>query len=388
MSDKKYNYPKSGSKRWEALQRITKEEFSKVYLYNTLDKTAEFFNIDPTTATYLKNYFNIYKTKEQKRISLENRYGSVETYYKLKDELAKKTQIDKYGSLENFSKYLGERIKTGRLNKYGSSAEYSKIMTTHLQETLLEKYGVTNISQLDVIKKKKKDTLIKNYGSVEDAYKIRQLKTNETLIKKYGSLENYREEQQKLASKTCMKNFGVTNPLSSPQIQTKIQNTIKTKYGVNYACQLPQVRCNGKHNSKPNTNFELKLSEFGLSYTREFPLDTFLYDFKINNILIEINPYATHNCSWSPFVNRPIIDKYYHQTKSKAAVKNGFICIHIWDWTDIDSVVANLVNNNYANKTQKFIEPQKYIYDYKLKKLMETETEHTVIIYDDGSVIE
>ena len=45
-------------------------------------------------------------------------------------------------------------------------------------------------------------------------------------------------------------------------------------------------------------------------------------------------------------------------------------------------------NNNYANKTQKFIEPQKYIYDYKLKKLMETETEHSVIIYDDGSVIE
>lgn len=60
----------------------------------------------------------------------------------------------------------------------------------------------------------------------------------------------------------------------------------------------------------------------------------------------------------------------------------------LWDWTDIDSVVANLVNNNYTNKTQKFIEPQKYIYDYKLKKLMETETEHSVIIYDDGSVIE
>lgn len=59
------------------------------------------------------------------------------------------------------------------------------------------------------------------------------------------------------------------------------------------------------------------------------------YDIKIWNVLIEINPYATHNTNRMPeFANwclpRP---PDYHYEKCKIAIRNWYKYINVWDWT-------------------------------------------------------
>jgi len=84
----------------------------------------------------------------------------------------------------------------------------------------------------------------------------------------------------------------------------------------------------------------LKLNN--ISYEREYVLSNKRFDFKVNNALIEINPYPTHNSTWGIY-GTPL-DPKYHFEKTKIAQKNGYRCIHVWDWDDIDKVIMNLSN--------------------------------------------
>ena len=71
--------------------------------------------------------------------------------------------------------------------------------------------------------------------------------------------------------------------------------------------------------------------------------DSCLSDFKVNNTLIEINPYATHNSTWG-IRNNPPKSSNYHQQKSKLAADNGYFCIHIFDWDDQNKIIQMLKN--------------------------------------------
>ena len=153
---------------------------------------------------------------------------------------------------------------------------------TKIKETLKEKYGVENISQLDSIKKQSRESMIK----------------------------------------TCLE-----------------------KYGVMWNCQLPQ--CNNSIGAKgadtmPNLEFAKILDSNNIKYEREFVLDNFKYDFKVDNILIEINPSATHNSTWSPFGNHAGKEVDYHQRKTNIALSHGYRCIHIFDWDDVLKIVELL----------------------------------------------
>lgn len=97
-------------------------------------------------------------------------------------------------------------------------------------------------------------------------------------------------------------------------------------------------------NSKPNLAFKKILEDNNISYKREFRICEFCYDFLVNdNVLIEIDPTATHNTTWSPFENNKAHDdKKYHYSKSKNATDNGYRCIHIFDWDDVDKIISLL----------------------------------------------
>jgi len=90
-----------------------------------------------------------------------------------------------------------------------------------------------------------------------------------------------------------------------------------------------------------------------LNKSREYPIENYIYDFKINNTLIEINPTYTHNSTNTTWYNNKyIVETDYHLTKSQMAWKYGFECIHVWDW-----------DNKY--KIKNLLIPPKYSIDYK-----------------------
>lgn len=95
------------------------------------------------------------------------------------------------------------------------------------------------------------------------------------------------------------------------------------------------------NDSAPNAEFAQLLDDNGIEYTREFRLGSFSYDFKVGNILVEINPSPTHNSTWHPF-REGGMDKSYHRRKTETAKENGYRCIHIFDWDDKNKIISIL----------------------------------------------
>lgn len=132
----------------------------------------------------------------------------------------------------------------------------------------------------------------------------------------------------------------------------KISNTCKEKYGVPYYCMSKDCRKYSSNNSKPNLKFASILDTYNICYESEFILDNKSFDFKIGDILIEIDPIMTHNTTINIFNRKSPIDRNYHFDKSKIAREHGYRCIHIFDWDDINKIIKLLVIREtiYARK--------------------------------------
>ena len=136
------------------------------------------------------------------------------------------------------------------------------------------------------------------------------------------------------------------------KIAKSLKETFLDKYGVECYWQTPDCKKSfASVHSSYNDAFANLLEEYNINYEREFSISRYSYDFKVGNILIEINPFATHNSTWSPFGNAPK-DKNYHQDKTKIVIENGYRCINVWDWDNIDKIVSLLLPKEkiYARK--------------------------------------
>lgn len=88
--------------------------------------------------------------------------------------------------------------------------------------------------------------------------------------------------------------------------------------------------------SKENKRFWKLLTQLGFEWVDEFHLWKYYFDFKIWNILIEVNPYYTHNSTRWPILKSSVWTPKqpdYHYNKYKCAIDNWYKCIMIWDWT-------------------------------------------------------
>lgn len=94
-----------------------------------------------------------------------------------------------------------------------------------------------------------------------------------------------------------------------------------------------------------NEKFEHLLHDNNIGYETEFPLGSYFYDFKVGNILIEINPSWTHNSSYDVTISRKKVtklDPYYHYNKTKFAIDKGYIVINVYEWNNVDNLLPIL----------------------------------------------
>lgn len=208
------------------------------------------------------------------------------------------------------------------------------------QNTCLQIYGYTHESKSPIIKNKKVITCRKNLG-------VDYPMQSDVVMEKMKNSNN--------------KNFGYDYTFQSPHIQNKIQKTVMREYDVLYMCMHKRSR-NGTNHSKPNRDFEKLLMENNIEYEREFVIEKYVYDFKIDYILVEINPSVSH-CSNSKTIYKSK-DRYYHYLKTQAAEKYNYVCICVWDWTNVNDVIKLL-------KTHKFnlykCSVQRHLYNTKTK---------------------
>ena len=204
-------------------------------------------------------------------------------------------------------------------------------------------YGIPVSSQAEQVKEKAKQTRINNFGSLEASY----------------------EHGVMVQSERCMEKEGVPYYLL-----TQRYRLTQRKY---------------KKHSTLNEKFEQFLIANGITnYICEYYIPSYFYDFKVDNLLIELNPYFTH-CSTQLFDSHICVDKYYHQNKTKIAQNEGFYCLHVFDWMSWDSVIEFIKLNTYRLYDY-FEDPRQYIYNYKTNQLQTTLTNNCVVIYDDGGM--
>lgn len=269
------------------------------------------------------------------------------------------TKVDRYG--EDWGVIISKKSMKTYKERTGLDNPFQDV--DNLRESMLEKYGVEHSTQLPEFVEKVKKTKLDRYGdsNYNNIEKIKQ-----TNLEKYGV--EYASQSQIVVDKT---------------VQTNLE-----KYGVECTLLLPQANNKQRVHSNPNEQFHRLLENSGLVYKkdfdREFVVRRKIYDFKVGNYLVEIDPSTTHNSTWNPWI-RGGIDKYYHQNKSILAQQYGYRCIHVFDWMDKEQVIQNILKEAYSMNVS-FEEPHKFYYSFKDKSICSSDTPKCVVIYDDGVI--
>lgn len=223
------------------------------------------------------------------------------------------------------------------------------------RKTLKERYGITNPGQSEEFRDKAKKTTLERYGTeYYSSSKEGKDRRKTTIQQKYGVESIFQSPSviEKI-KETKTQKYGI-NYNSNSEILLRERETNLQKYGVPYYCMSSDCRYAGNNDSGPNKIFSEILNNYNIAYEREFRLDLKSYDFKVGDILIEIDPSASHNSTY-PYRNGDPLQKTYHINKSILAEQHQYKCIHIFDWDDLELVVKTILlpkRKLYARKCE------------------------------------
>lgn len=314
------------SKTQEFLDSICSNELISLYESHS----AEYISVHYNTSKYIvvnaleKLEVPIHTRQQETRFNCIEKYG-VDNPSKsdIVKSRIKQSKMDRYGDPNYNNK---EKIKSTCIEKYGTpSASGDAEVRRKIQQTCHERYGVDNpFQRVDLVQ----DGLIRNYGSLVAAYQHIATSQKERLVERYGvinvsQLPGSREKARESMVNTCMEKYGVEFPTLLPQCQFSKGNSSL---------------------SFPNQEFANLLSEHNIEFSREKTIVNRSFDFELvgRKVLIEVDPSATHNSTWSPFGDANIKPNTYHRDKSRLASEHGYRCIHIWDWDDKEKVISLL----------------------------------------------
>ena len=269
------------------------------------------------------------------RLNIKKRTLSEECSTNTNKEKRKKTNIEKYGFEHNFCK------------NHPSRKSWEK--------RLLDEEGITNVFQRESVKKQIQKTMLEKY-SEEGIYEIRTK----------GSRLNYWID--KLGKEEGIKRY---NEICFNKGKSVRKSTYIEMYGDEWQQKwnehILKFTTKGKRGyTGLNDKFEKILKQNGIKYEREFVLlkpnsSFYSYDFKVNNVLIELNGIYWH-CSPKKYKANDLVkfpgyieraynvwkrDKY----KKEFAEKMGYNVITIWE--DELSSVKNKIINFLKNETSK-----------------------------------
>lgn len=226
---------------------INLEELKELYFIegNSISDLCIFYNISRYKLERLFEENNIKKksmseTLKSKKVNARLRESLNSSDKIAANEKRKETKLIKYGD-ENYCNK--EKIKKTKLERY-SDENYNN--QEKLKRTNLERHGVECVFQSEEVKSTIYNTNIERYGC-KNPYSIRGELWNERMVEKYGDknfnnkdqirishLSRTKEEIEKSSerrSKTNLLKYGVENPMQNEDINRKVVDKIKKRYG-------------------------------------------------------------------------------------------------------------------------------------------------------------
>lgn len=214
------------------------------------------------------------------------------------------------------------------------------------KRTMKSRYGVEYAQQSQEIRKKSEATNIEKFGYAHPAQSpLIKEKERRIFQERYGVDTPFlMEDFQSKRKKTCLEKYGVEHPLQTEQSLNRMKDSYKKvcleKFGVPYACLTEQCK-----NAQPglistiNKQFGNLLLEHNIPYKFEKVIEDKSFDIELldRNVLIEIDPTYTH--STVPTHWGYSKDAKSQLEKTQVANKNGYRCIHIFDWDNWDKII-------------------------------------------------
>lgn len=257
---------------------------------------------------------------------------------------------------EEVRKKLSDSVRTAR--------KEDPTIVKRTKQTCLDKYGVENPMQLSEFKEKSAETRFEKYGQYwsqrnysafyefmnnPDKVSARTANFKATLAERYGvsSVWDIPGVKEKVIN-TMIAEFG-EDYSNNPDIIARRKQTCLDKYGVPYPIAMFSEESLDKSRETIIKNRKTRISNInvrihdllvskGIKCDYEFHLGRKWYDLSLidTNILLEIDPTYTH--SSQPSIYGYGLSPNYHILKTQFAIDNGFRCIHIYDWDNVDKI--------------------------------------------------
>lgn len=173
---------------------------------------------------------------KQKATMLKNHadeLGSLDEYYKKRQQETTQTRIDKYGSLEEFNAITLQKRRETCIERFGVDSNFKNPESLERRKaTWIEKYGHEHPNQSDEVQARRRATCIERYG-VDSVAKTHwfQTKVKETIIEKYGSIEAYLQHVTEKQKQTCRDRYGVDSYFQTDEFKQKAEATLVKAYG-------------------------------------------------------------------------------------------------------------------------------------------------------------
>ncbi len=229
---------------------------------------------------------------------------------------------------------------------------------------LFKKHGVTNMFQLDSVKEKTKNTMLKNYGvEFHSQSKAHWDSVTKTSMKKYGTARPAQSQQVKnKQEQTNKKKYKSKSPLTNNIVNAKARLTMRENYGCDYSAQNKELRAKQRSkykykNTKFDSSWELayyiwlehnnlkfEYQPCRIKYYSEFDKKDHYYfpDFSVEGQLVEIKS--------KPFMDMLINGVGKNKEKYECIKRNNVVIINNCDYY-ID-FVSNLGINLKNFKTR------------------------------------
>ena len=235
--------------------------------------------------------------------------------------------------------------------KYGvDHPMQNKEVQAHHRKAMKDKYGVEFSLQSEEFYEKAKASNQKKFG-VDWALSDPEIKKKsmKTMTERYGAPTTLQSKQLYARYKETMEaRYGKSNPSKIDQFAEKAKQTMIARYGKENPMQIESM------NKIALLKFVESVRAANLEEELEFYLDGKFYDLHIldTNILVEIDPTYKHNVVGNHW--GVTVDKNYHLEKTNIAKENGFRCIHVFDWDDVDKIIQLLTKKEvlYARKCE------------------------------------
>lgn len=172
---------------------------------------------------------------------------------------------------------------TSKDELFCSKDEVYKLAYEKRKKTNIELYGSEAVLNNEEKKQKCKSSW--HNKSSDEKEKINK-KRFDTIISKYETVENFYKECHNKSVETNLKRYGVSSPFKNKQVKEKIKETCRKKYGFDYASQSKEVKEKIKETCLNNFGVSCIFKSADIRNKSMLSLRQDLYKYAENNDLI------------------------------------------------------------------------------------------------------